>query len=67
MSGKILQGIPYQKTGERAQVECPHRIRNRAGNECAICGSLKQEGRWWYLSSAWFQFYMQGGPRPPAI
>lgn len=63
--GVALQSRPtYQSAGQQAQQNCPHAVLNRAGNECSTCGSIKQNGRWAYLSLEWFRYYTSGQDRP---
>lgn len=57
--------IEYQETPPTtAQAQCPHTLRNRAKTECSVCGSIKVNGRWKYLSAPWFAYHADGAPRP---
>jgi hypothetical protein len=59
-----MAGIRYLEAGQPAQMRCPHLFRNRASNECSVCGSRMECGRWWYLTPEWFNYFANGGPRP---
>jgi len=47
-----------------AQRKCTHRVLNRAGTECSVCGSRKRSGNWEYLTEDWVRYYLDAAERP---
>lgn len=55
--------VPTPPTPAQAKCRHPARYRNRAGDECAICGSRKEGSRWVYLREDQFRAYVDGPSR----
>jgi len=66
MSSQYLKKViekRYQPTpSHRNQKLCRHSMayRTRTNNTCTICGSMKYEGHWWYLTEREYYIFVDG-------